>query len=407
MDLTTIPAEVKHAFLSPSGAPAWLICNIKPHREKGMTDKASSFAAEGTAAHDLAERCLSRCADASEWIRSEIKVDDLTFTVDADMASFVQVYVDYVRDLAKGGEIMAEARLSIESITGEVGATGTSDAVAIVGDTMHVVDLKYGLGVRVSAIDNEQLMIYGAAALEQYDVLGDIATVVVHIVQPRMHHIECQAITADALRWHASEIRQVADLIMAGPDGLEAAPGEKQCKFCKAKATCPELRAHVLATVADDFVDLTQPVAQQIAHRPAADMDQQVLANCLGAVALVRGWCDAIEDKAHADLAAGIVVPGYKLVSGRRGHRTWASEAIAEQAMRSMRLKADDMYSRKVISPAQAEKLLKDTPRKLARLRDLVTQNDGKPVIASATDKRPAITAGADHFDIITKEQSA
>lgn len=143
---------------------------------------------------------------------------------------------------------------------------GTSDSV-IVGDTwIHIIDLKYGRGVQVFAEENEQLMLYALGALDQFDLLGEIETVRMTVHQPRLNHVDSWTCSVEHLR--AFEQRAIA----AGKRALNLAdgcdtgdggaiedlpgmlnPGPDQCRFCKAKATCPALRDQVLATVAGDF----------------------------------------------------------------------------------------------------------------------------------------------------------
>lgn len=176
-----------HAFLGPSGLDAALLCQLKIHAEKGLPNNSNRNSAEGTAAHELAAKCLETGANAAGHIGEQILVDDFFFEVDADMARHVQTYVDYVRELqGPDGILLVEQSLSIEQLTGEVGAKGTADAVVIVGDVMHVVDLKYGMGVVVEAEDNAQLRAYGVAALWQFDLAYDIRYLELHIVQPRV-----------------------------------------------------------------------------------------------------------------------------------------------------------------------------------------------------------------------------
>ena len=93
-------------------------------------------------------------------------------------------------------------------------------------------------------------------------------------------------------------------------------------------------------------------------------------------------------------------------MEGRRGARQWANQEEAEQALKTMRLKLEQMYDLKLISPTTAEKLHKAGdigPRQWPRLQQLITQADGKPSVAPESDKRPAIviTATADEFDAV------
>lgn len=177
-------------------------------------------------------------------------------------------------------------------------------------------------------------------------------------------------------------------------------PGEKQCRFCKAKATCPALRAEVTNAVggepatADDF-------AQFMPIDTTDGIGDNYLSMAMDKVGLVEDWCKAIRAEVERRLLRGTEVPGFKLVEGKQGNRAWVDQAKAEAALKALRVKADDMYDKKLISPTTAEKLLKTDAKKWAKLQELITRASGKPSVAPATDKRPALavhTATADEF---------
>jgi hypothetical protein len=157
-----------HARLSPSSAERWMTCAGSVPLSDGVVDEGSEFAAEGTAAHELAEKILlGNIVDPSEIVGVKAE-NGIAWTL--DMYTDVMKYVTAIRDIvALGGELHVEQKLSIEAITGEAGAHGTSDAVIVLGDELIVADLKFGRGVVVEADNNRQLMIYALAALRKFD----------------------------------------------------------------------------------------------------------------------------------------------------------------------------------------------------------------------------------------------
>jgi hypothetical protein len=108
-------------------------------------------------------------------------------------------------------------------------------------------------------------------------------------------------------------------------------------------------------------------------------------------VGMVEDWCKAVRAEVERRLLAGQTVDGYKLVEGRRGNRTWSDEGAVEKLFKSFRLRQEEMYDLKLISATKAEKLLKENPKRWAKTEQLITRSDGKPSVAPATDKRPAM----------------
>jgi len=343
--------------------------------------------------------------------------------------------------------------LSIEFITGEEGATGTSDTVIIKGDTAIIADLKYGRGVQVFAEGNEQLLMYGASAVADFDALGEIEDIELHILQPRLNHFDCWKLSITEMKERIEQIRQVSKRILAGPEGLTAVPGEKQCRFCKASATCPERTAHTMELIVGEFVDLDKGfvkvempqaeklLAQSFGVKPAditfeqtsdyvasyftvkkpsirpsleaateavSTADDERLATLMDAADMIEGFAKAGRAEVARRLLAGKFTDArYKLVEGRQGSRSWKDETAAEAELKKMRLKVDQMYDFKLISPTTAEKVLKEAnPRKWNKLQPLIGRSDGKPSVAPASDKRPALSmAIAEQFEELPAEE--
>ena len=141
-----------HAKLSSSGAHRWLHCPGSVEAEKTLPNTSSFFAEEGSAAHELAEIVLSKLAgDCSKMIGEKLIEYD-AFVVTQEMADYVQIYTDYVRNL--GGSQFYEQRADFGEWVPD--GWGTADAIVINRDTIHVIDLKYGQGLGVDAEGNSQ-----------------------------------------------------------------------------------------------------------------------------------------------------------------------------------------------------------------------------------------------------------
>lgn len=391
-----------HALLSPSSAHRWMACPGSVRLCRDLPDTPSDFADEGTDAHQLAAACLESGLDAKDCIGQTM---DKGNQVTPDMAQAVQAYLDYVRDVAAatGGELLVEQHLPIAHLTGEEDAAGTADAVILSDDELIVADLKYGRGVPVDAEGNPQLQIYALAALAEFSPLGDFERVRMVIHQPRLGAVSEWVQTLEELEAFGQQVAQAAQATQVADAPLRA--GGQQCKFCKAKATCPALAARVQAEIGSDFEvltgfnrEMTEAYVQRHERRTADE-----LGAALAAVDLVEVWCKAVRAEAEARLLAGKPVPGFKLVQGKKGNRQWTSKEEAEAALKAMRVKHEQMYDYAVISPTSAEKLAKADvigPRQWPKLAALITQAEGKPSVAPESDKRPAlaIAAVADDF---------
>jgi hypothetical protein len=374
---------------------------------RDIPDSGSEFAAEGTAAHELAEDCLRKGTNAKEFlgrlfqIVSDDGLETYEFVVDDDMAAYVQTYIDFVRRESLGADLLIEQKLSTLPVYGVEDQSGTADAVVLdhLTGTVTVIDLKYGRGLKVHAASNDQLRTYGLAALEEHDLAGDWEQVRMVIHQPRLDHISEEVLTVDELRaWgiEAAEAAQVAMLAhKADVDECEAngwlRPSEKACQWCPAKAVCPALERFVGETCFDDLTletvnDPTEDTAEDLGAKRAL-------------VSLVESWCKAVVAETDKRLELGQPVSGWKLVQGRRGARQWEDEAAAEDMLKKWRLKKDVMYTMKVVSPTQAEKIL--TPQRWEKAQELVVQKDGKPQAVPDSDPRPALEPTT--FDDLTE----
>ena len=204
-----------HAKLSPSGAHRWMACPGSVVLEAHYPDSSSDYAREGSAAHELAAIVLEEKDDrAANYVGKRVEFfdgnDPVLWEVTQSMADHVDDYVKLVREYAQGGTLMVEQRLGIGHLTGEEDAKGTSDVVIVKGGELIVMDLKFGMGVKVDAADNPQLQLYALGALNEFDMLGDFHTVTMVIHQPRLNYVSEWSIPVQALLQFGEEVRAAA-----------------------------------------------------------------------------------------------------------------------------------------------------------------------------------------------------
>jgi len=406
--------EKKHAVLSPSGYSRWSACPGSVALEAPFPNRGSHYARYGTAMHEIGEKCLLGAGDAEQFVGDTFVVEGYDIVVTMEMADVVNEYVSYVGtflDAAAGDIIMPEQRVPLTHMTGEEGAEGTSDVVgfrkrATGGWTMVIIDLKTGQGVPVFAKGNGQLRMYAGGALRKFSALYDVVDVQMVIIQPPLKIVDDETLTVDELRAFMDEVSIAAGRTQIG--GVELVPGEKQCKFCRAKSTCPALRDEVLATVTtmtpgafrnldDDIAALPKTVSAEI---KVAD-DGELLAAQMRSLKLVEDWMKGVRAEVERRLFEGQPVPGFKVVQGKQGNRAWSDPDAALAALKKVpTLKIDDVAPRAVVSPTAAEKLLKGDEKRWSKIAPLITQAPGKPSVAPASDSRPEyqVVSTADSF---------
>jgi hypothetical protein len=440
-------AEAAHSKWSASGFEQRMLCPGSHVLQQGLPNTSSKYAAEGTAAHQVLTWALQQGLPARDFLFQKIEADGFTFEVDEDMARHVQVTLDYVNDL-KGddGVVFADIRVNYASYldTPEADAWGTADVIIARGDELIVVDFKYGMGVEVSAERNPQMSLYGLGARQAYQELGlDFTKVRLAISQPRIKTAPSEFdLTVEELEaWGRGAARSAVNSCKNASDysGINGAvlwqetylrPGEKQCKFCRAKATCPALRAEVAATAFDSVPatpDEFAAIEDDLVPSTAAG-DAAWLAACLSKADLIEDWCKAVRAEVERRLLAGDNVPGYKLVQGKQGNRAWSDEKAAEALLKSMRLKEDQLYDFSVKSPTQIAKLgpvfdkegrIKPQkegapppvigPRQWPKVEALITRAPAKKHVAPVSDSRPALTVTpvVDDFSDVTVDSLA
>ena len=233
----------KHALLGASSAERWTACPPSARLAENIPDTGSNYAAEGTLAHELAELKLHKhftpmAKSAYTRAFNKIKKSDL-YTPEMDHVT--DDYLDYLKDCAMQYDapptVACEVQVDFSAYVPE--GYGTADCIMVGGNTLRVIDFKYGKGVPVSAIDNPQMKLYAVGALAQYAMLYKIDRVVLTIAQLRLGGPEEWETTPDELyTWAAEYVQPRAKLAWEGKGDFTPGP---HCRFCKVRAQCKAL----------------------------------------------------------------------------------------------------------------------------------------------------------------------
>jgi hypothetical protein len=380
-----------HAVFSPSAAHRWFNCpgSINLIASLPAMPAVSVYASEGSAAHALAADCLTHGEDCSDYLGEKFVADGQEFVVDETMAEAVQVFVNFVRDkVNQGYQMRVEVRLDLGHLW--PGQFGTGDCVLYHEEfrDLIVVDLKYGRGVVVDVEDNAQLLSYASGAWYPYKDFSDapvpkhdIKAVTVVIIQPRavgVAPIRMMSVPLPRLSAFEDEFRAAA--LKASAPGAALVPGS-WCQFCAAAAICPALkdRAHAIARL--EFASVPPPVSKLSAEEIGAVLDS---------ADLIESWIEAVRKEGLRRALAGESVPtGWKVVR-KNTHRKWIDEDKAASVLATVyELDEDDVWTKKIVSPAQAEKLVGKGNKE--GLSTLIRKPPGDPMLAPETDSREAL----------------
>lgn len=366
-----------HALLSASSAHRWLNCPPSAVAAEAYPRQDTEFTREGTTAHEVAEHVANGGNPNLEELR------DWMPDVNQEMIECAKGYADYIQEQIQEPDalVMLEQRVDFSPWVPD--GYGTGDCIIIQGDTMDVIDYKYGKGVAVSAVDNPQEMCYGLGALNEYGFAYEIERVRLHIYQPRINNVSVHEMTvADLLAWGES-IKPVAEQAAKGKGKYHAGAW---CKFCPHAGRC-----RTLTKVCSEYVEthgLKVRVPVLAAHE---------VAEVLAMEPLVTLWLKRVKDQALSTMLSGEQIPGYKVVEGKPGNRKWFDELQVLAVLEEAGYSREDVTETKLLSPAGMDKAL--GKKKAAELLEgLVTRSAGAPVIAPESDKRPTYNP-ADDFE--------
>ena len=360
-----------HALLSASSSHRWLHCNPSARLEREFADRETTAAAEGTAAHALAEHKLKRRLKLrSERPVSVFDTEEMEICTD-DYADFVMEQVTKERRRDPDTQVFIEQRLDFSCYVPE--GFGTGDCLIVSKGRLHIIDLKYGMGLLVDSEENPQMKLYALAALKQYEEQYQIKKVKLTIFQPRRENVSTwETSVAKLKKWATKDLIPKAEKAFKGEG--EYCPGE-WCIFCKAAVKC---RAR-----AEDKLRL----AQSEFKMPPLLTDAEI-EDVLAKLPDIKKWADEIQEYALAKALAGKEWAGFKLVEGRSVRKFTDERAVVKAANAAG---YHDIYKQTLISLTEMEKLMGKAEFSKV-LGALVTKPQGKPTLVPDTDKRQAIT---------------
>lgn len=372
-----------HAKLSSSASKRWLGCPGSVKLSEHYPNGSSIYADEGTIAHSMAEGMISK----DDKLVQKYEVEAAKFYGEhpelngtfLEMKMILQPYVDYVFEeyatqVHEDGaaQLMTEERVDLTEYI--PGGFGTSDVVILRQGRLHIIDLKYGKGVSVSAEDNPQLKLYALGTLARFDMLYDIEDVVMTIYQPRLDNVSTDTIKAkDLYAWGEEVIKPGAQLALSEDAPVHAGDW---CQFCPARYDCKER--------ARDAMELQKYLGQMV-------LSPEEIAEILGKIDRLTKFAEDIKDSALTKALDGEEIPGWKVVEGRSIRKYVGSEEDIVRQCEGAGYDQALLYERKLLTITNMEKLM--GKKQFAEvLGAYVEKPEGKPTLAPESDKRPAIT---------------
>ncbi len=370
-------AERDHAILSPSSAKRWINCTPSALLAEEAGSKSNIYAEEGTLAHEIAEYALTKYLEGEydPIIDEELPVNDEhlknpLFSI--DMANYIRDYCDYV--IGEGYEMQKqdgsnkmylERRVDITDFAPD--SFGSVDVTLVSDKTIHIIDLKYGAGVKVYADMNEQMLMYALGTLKSLEA-DHIEKIRMTIAQVRLDHY-------DTFEMSKSELLDWAEKVLK-PAGKAAIQGKGEqvigswCGFCPVKAQCRAQRDAVLA----DFEEKPEPLL----------LSDEEIVDLIGKIDTYKSWIESVNKYVYDRAIQGHKWEGYKLVAGRSS-RVIKDEAKIRQALLNEFLE-DEVLNIKLKGIGDLEKLV---GKKVfsARFGDAIESRPGAPKLVPESAK--------------------
>lgn len=375
----------KHARLNCSSSERWINCPGSVILGEQFPQTSSKYADEGTIAHAVLEATIKD--DAKAYKRAQDKavdfysrypeLEDSWKSIESNIAEMYDwIQEQYQKEILEdeAAQLYSEQQVDLSEYI--PGGFGTTDVTLARTGFIHIIDLKYGKGVRFEAEGNPQLRLYALGMLEMLDMIYDIKRIRMTIYQPRLENISTDEISASDLReWGNEVIRPAAKLALTTDAPFHAGTW---CRFCPAAKACKERAAHNL---------------ELEAYMQRNTLSDDEIGEVLGRVDELTKWAEDLKACALEKLQEGENIPGWKVVEGRSVRKFKADEQTIVETAGKAGFAKPMLYETKMISLPQMEKLM-GKKTFAAAMSDCVEKPQGKPTLAPVSDKRPPIVGG-------------
>ena len=363
--------DARHSKYSPSAADRWTVCTgsiplASQYEDDSGGDDSSIYADEGTKAHDV----LAEIAAAKYWntylndspYSEKPVIDALEYDIEmyghcANSLKIIDRYVDV------SSSVYIEQRVKMSSISDD--CFGTADFVIEKPHEIHVIDFKYGAGIRVDAHHNKQLLLYAIGVRDTYGIDEDV-NYVLHIIQPRVENSHSTwEITGTALGVFANWVENRIYEVEKHPI---LKPGDNQCRWCPAMRHCPavlQLTNQTLEYSMDNDIEVTDDIRSELlAHE-----------------GIITKYLESLRGEFSQRILSGESIDGWKMVEGR-SYQKWSADA--EEKLKEEF--GDSIYNKRIMSITDAKKKLG------INVDDYTVKPPGTPTLVEDSDRRPAIT---------------
>jgi hypothetical protein len=361
--------------------------------ESEYPDKSSSYADEGTLAHEFVEAKVKHLSGrlTSKGLSSVLSRLRKKPLYNPEMEEHSDSYVDFVQRIVEslGRSIRPAAETKVNLSEWIPNGFGTCDTIISDDDTICIVDYKYGQGVKVDAPENPQLRLYALGAYSLFSGVFNFKKVRTYIFQPRINHTSSEELPIEELLKFGELVK--AKALETEKTDAPCIAGE-WCKFCKAGNEC-RARAQLVIKMAG----FTASQNDKLGLNEYKDL--------IAKAELVKDWLSTAKEFVFNKILSGEKVPGFKLVEGR-SVRAWTDidaafrfiidKGLADEAM---------LYERKPISLTACEKLVGKKPF-AEQLQQFIHKPKGQPTLVDENDSRPSYDMATAKFDVIKEGEN-